>query len=281
MDSSCGVACMHGLNQKTNTNHMHGSSKQTQTICMAPSTFKPNTFQPRRVNGSKYEREYGKDFDADLKLAILSEVAPKALAPQIAMNSAYLTSYKAMREFIVQYLKSKNLWKRSAGTSFGSGTVSSSSQLAPNSGPVPMDVGAVDVPETKGKGKGKPSAHKNNDGVKGGKKGRSKGEGKGKEKGKDKHNPGKTSEGKGPPCAICGPIKGKSHTIEECYFNARVNPKGEGKGGKKGTSNPRIRVGGPDHGHLREKGAGKKKNQASMLWTKTITKQQHQQSRPC
>ena len=189
---------------------------------------------------AKYEREYGKDFDGDLKLAILSEVAPKALAPQIAMNSAYLTSYKAMREFIVQYLKSKNLWKRSAGTSFGSGTVSSSSQFAPNSGPVPMDVGAVDVPETKGKGKGKSNTYKNNDGAKGGKKGRSKGEGKGKEKGKDKHNPSKTSEGKGPPCAICGPIKGKNHTIEECYFNARVNPKGEGKGGKKGTSNPSV-----------------------------------------
>ena len=43
---------------------------------------------------AKYGREYGKDFDGDLKLAILSEVAPKALAPQIAMNSAYLTSYK-------------------------------------------------------------------------------------------------------------------------------------------------------------------------------------------
>ena len=83
-----------------------------------------------------------------------------------------------------------------------------------------MDVGAVDVPETKRKGKGKSNTYKNNDGTKGGKKGRSKGEGKGKEKGKDKHNPSKTSEGKGPPCAICGPIKGKSHTIEECYFNA-------------------------------------------------------------
>ena len=66
---------------------------------------------------AKYEREYTKQFDEDLKLAILSEVAPKALAPQIAMNSSNLTSYKLMREFIVQYLKSKNLWKRSAGTS--------------------------------------------------------------------------------------------------------------------------------------------------------------------
>ena len=57
-------------------------------------------------------------------------------------------------------------------------------------------------------------------------------------KGKDKHNPSKTSEGKGLPCAICGPLKGRSHTIEECYFNARANPKGEGESGKKRTSNP-------------------------------------------
>ena len=61
---------------------------------------------------AKCERECTKQFDEDLKLAILSEVAPKALAPQIAMNSSNLTSYKLMNEFIVQYLKSKNLWKR-------------------------------------------------------------------------------------------------------------------------------------------------------------------------
>ena len=42
---------------------------------------------------AKYEREYKKTFDADLKLAILSEVAPKTLAPQIAMHSAHLTTY--------------------------------------------------------------------------------------------------------------------------------------------------------------------------------------------
>ena len=56
---------------------------------------------------AKYEREYMKTFDADLKLAILSEVAPKALAPQIAMNSASLSMCKTLREFIVQYLNSK------------------------------------------------------------------------------------------------------------------------------------------------------------------------------
>ena len=42
---------------------------------------------------AKYEREYKKTFDADLKLAILSEVTPTTLAPQIAMHSAHLTTY--------------------------------------------------------------------------------------------------------------------------------------------------------------------------------------------
>ncbi|CAE7211821.1 unnamed protein product, partial [Symbiodinium sp. CCMP2456] len=81
---------------------------------------------------AKYEREYKKTVDADLKLAILSEVAPKTLAPQIAMHSAHLTTYKTLREFIVQYLKSKNLWKRGAGTAFGT---QSASPAAPYSGP--------------------------------------------------------------------------------------------------------------------------------------------------
>ncbi|OLP76923.1 hypothetical protein AK812_SmicGene43080 [Symbiodinium microadriaticum] len=121
---------------------------------------------------AKYEREYRKTFDEDLKLAILSEVAPKTLAPQIAMHSAHLTTYKTLREFIVQYLKSKNLWKR--------------------------------------------------------------GDGKGKDKGKA--DAGNANATKGPPCAICGPDKGKNHTTEACYFNARSFPKGDGKG--KRTSTP-------------------------------------------
>ena len=99
---------------------------------------------------SKYEREYKKTFDEDLKLAILSEVAPKTLAPQIAMHSAHLTTYKTLREFIVQYLKSKNLWKRGAGTAFGT---QSASPGAPYSGPAPMEIGAVDA-DNKSKPKG-------------------------------------------------------------------------------------------------------------------------------
>ena len=157
---------------------------------------------------AKYEREYMKTFDADLKLAILSEVAPKALAPQIAMNSASLSTYKTLREFIVQYLKSKNLWRRSAGTTFGSASASS----APYSGPAPMEIGAVDVADAK------PHKGKETKGGKGGKKGNpdkgligSPAKGDGKSRDNRKGDPSGKS-GKGVPCAICGPDKGKNHT---------------------------------------------------------------------
>ena len=43
--------------------------------------------------------------------------------------------------------------------------------------------------------------------------------------------------GKGGHCAICGPNKGKNHTTEERYFNARAHAKGDSKGGKKGPRN--------------------------------------------
>ena len=181
---------------------------------------------------AKYEREYKKVFDPDLKLAILSEVAPKALAPQIAMNSAHLTTHKALREFIVQYLKSKNLWKRGAGTAFGS--ASASAPLTPYSGPAPMEIGAFDATDAKPKGK-------EAKGGKGGKKGnpdkgskglQTKGDGKGKDN--KKGDPSNGKPGKGAPCAICGPEKGKNHSTDACFFNARTNPKGDSKGNKRG-----------------------------------------------
>ena len=181
---------------------------------------------------AKYEREYRKTFDEDLKLAILSEVAPKTLAPQIAMHSAHLTTYKTLREFIVQYLKSKNLWKRGAGTASGT---QSASPAAPYSGPAPMEIGAVEADN-----KSKPKGDRGGKGDKKGKPGKgpkgasSKGDGKGKDKGKA--DAGNANATKGPPCAICGPDKGKNHTTEACYFNARSFPKGDGKG--KRTSTP-------------------------------------------
>ena len=137
-----------------------------------------------------------------------------------------------MREFVVQYLKSKNLWKRSAGTTFGSSATGSASGGA-NFGPVPMDVVALDGQDQAGKSKGKTSGQKGSQNNKGGKKGDTKGEGKGKEKCKGTEMP-KKQNGKGGHCAICGPDKGKNRTTKECYFNARAHPKGESKEGKKG-----------------------------------------------
>ncbi|CAE7235693.1 unnamed protein product [Symbiodinium sp. CCMP2592] len=175
---------------------------------------------------AKYEREYKKTFGEDLKLAILSEVAPKTLAPLIAMHSAHLTTYKTLREFIVQYLKSKNLWKRGAGTAFGT---QFASPAAPFSGPAPMEIGAVEADNrSKPKGdKGGKSDKKGKPG-KGPKGASSKGDGKGKDKSKAEVSNANAT--KGPPCAICGPEKGKNHTTEACYFNARSFLKGDGKG---------------------------------------------------
>ena len=52
-----------------------------------------------------------------------------------------------------------------------------------------------------------------------------------KQRKKAKANKTLTNQGaKREHCAICGPEKGENHTTEECYFNARAHPKGEGKG---------------------------------------------------
>ena len=79
------------------------------------------------------------------------------------------------------------------------------------------------------KQKGKAGGHKGNQGAKGGTKTNIKGDAKTKEKGKGKQNADKPGA-KREHCAICGPEKGENHTTEECYFNARAHPKGEGKG---------------------------------------------------
>ena len=145
---------------------------------------------------------------------------PKALAPQIAMTSAHLTAYKPLREFIVPYLKSKNLWKRGAGTAFGS--ASASAAPAPYSGPAPMEIGAVDATDA-ARAKGKEAK------AVGGRKGSpdkawtgpgAKGDGKARIKGKNDSSNGK--QGKGMPCAICGPEKGKNDSIDafQCTYEA-------------------------------------------------------------
>ena len=163
------------------------------------------------------------------------------------MHSAHLTTYKTLREFIVQHLKSKNLWKRGAGTAFGTQSAS------PYSGPAPMEIGAVEADN-----KSKPRGDKGGKGDKKGKPGKgskgasSKGDGKGKDKGKA--DAGNANAAKGPPCAICGPEKGKNHTTEACYFNARSFPKGDGKGKRTSTSSSTnvsaVEGTAPDNGEL-------------------------------
>ena len=59
------------------------------------------------------------------------------------MNSAHLVAYKNLREFLVQYLMSKTLCKRGAGTAFGS--ASAFAAPAPYPGPTPRPIGAVDA----------------------------------------------------------------------------------------------------------------------------------------
>ena len=126
-----------------------------------------------------------------------------------------------MSEFIEHYLKSKNLWKRSAGTSFGSVATSSTSSAAHTSGPVPMEVGALDPADPAARQKGKSTGQKGNQNGKGGNKGGgTKGDGKGKDKGRAKQNSSKPNA-KGEYCAICGPEKGKNKGTPPsggCFF---------------------------------------------------------------
>ena len=148
---------------------------------------------------SSYECETGKTFDADIKLSVLHDVAPKSLAP---------------REFVIAYLKSKNLWKRTQGSSFGP----TSATDKHGGGYAPMDVGAVGEEKGKGKGKGK-KGDKGDEGGKVDKGGKDKGgRGKGKDMSAEK------------PYPICGPEKGKNRCLNDCFHDAKsANAKGKGK----------------------------------------------------
>ena len=165
---------------------------------------------------SQYQAQTNKVFDPDLKLAIIADLAPQNLKALIQMHTKELDSYQKMRQYIVDYLKAKNCWKRPDGNKFGEKPKSST-------GPAPMDVGAV------GDGKG----GKGNKG----KKGDGKADGQKPKKGDGHKGDGTKGDGKGKaddkgPCAICGPNKGKNHTTATCFFNAK-KPKGDGKGGGK------------------------------------------------
>ena len=112
---------------------------------------------------------------------------------------------------------------------------SSTSSAAHTSGPVPMEVGALDSADPVARQKGKSTGQKGNQNGEGGNKNGTKGDGKGKDKGRRKQDSSKPNAER-EYCAICGPEKGKNHSTEDCFLNARSRPKGEGKGNKKGSA---------------------------------------------
>ena len=112
---------------------------------------------------------------------------------------------------------------------------SSTSSAAHTSGPVPMEVGALDSADPVARQKGKSTGQKGNQNGEGGNKNGTKGDGKGKDKGRRKQDSSKPNAER-EYCAICGPEKGKNHSTEDCFLNARSHPKGEGKGNKKGSA---------------------------------------------
>jgi len=98
-----------------------------------------------------------------------------------------------------------------------------------------MEVGALDSADPVARQKGKSTGQKGNQNGEGGNKNGTKGDGKGKDKGRRKQDSSKPNAER-EYCAICGPEKGKNHSTEDCFLNARSHPKGEGKGNKKGSA---------------------------------------------
>ena len=139
---------------------------------------------------SEFEKQF-RTIEPDDKLSVLVHVAPKEIQQMIFLHSNTLDTYNKTKEYIEQYLTSRNLWKRPQGSSFGA---PKKSQFD-DGGPAPMDIGAV------GGGKGKGSNNKgDNKQWNSGKGGDNRGwdnrggkdKGKGKKGGKDK---GKTKQG--------------------------------------------------------------------------------------
>ncbi|CAE7242490.1 RE2 [Symbiodinium sp. CCMP2592] len=103
---------------------------------------------------SEFEKQFRK-IEPDDKLSVLVHVAPKEIQQMIFLHSNTLDTYSKTKEYIEQYLTSRNLWKRPQGSSFGA---PKKSQLD-DGGPAPMDIGAVDYG---GKGKGNNNKGDNN-----------------------------------------------------------------------------------------------------------------------
>ena len=94
---------------------------------------------------NEFEKQFRK-VEPDDKLSVLVHVAPKEIQQMIFLHSNTLDTYSKTKEYIEQYLTSRNLWRRPQGSSFGAPKKSH----VDDGGPAPMDIGAVKA----GKGKG-------------------------------------------------------------------------------------------------------------------------------
>ena len=157
----------------------------------------------------KYEAEYGqvKTISDEDKRAVMLTEAPTALKQHLSMHIGTLTTYQSVREVVVSYLQSKQVWKPSAAYA----------GAAARKDPDAMEIGQIG--HGKGKGKGKDGTGKE------GKKGKGK---KTKGKSKDSHNSGKSGKSSDSKnrCAICWK---RGNTTEKCWFKSKGQEKGRGK----------------------------------------------------
>ena len=182
---------------------------------------------------SEFEKQF-KKIEPDDKLSVLVHVAPKEIQQMIFLHSNTLDTCQKTKEYIEQYLTSRNLWRRPQGASFGM----PKAKAYDDGGPAPMDIGAVKGEKggKKGKdgkgerkwekpwgsgqgGKGDKGGKKGEKGKSGKGKGDSSKEGKGKggkEKGKGGNKSGtSTNPHAGKQCHVC---KKYGHIASDCWW---------------------------------------------------------------
>ena len=147
------------------------------------------------------------------RTVVLTE-APAALKQHLSMHIGTLSTYQSVREVVVSYLQTTQVWRPSAAYA---------GATARTRHPDAMDISLVGDGKGKGEGKnGKGKGHK---------------KGKGKEakgKGKDSHsNKGGKGQQEKNRCAICWKT---GHATEKCWFISKNRPKGKGKKGVAGIT---------------------------------------------